>query len=350
MPNFRQNSTVRNYLSRREQWRILLLVMSLGLVIVAMGEAAKSSNWEWLWAGAKQNVPQDETRQDQKVDTWLPPGEDLEPGVVRIAAPPPALPAGANEADFFPGVNIEFLKQVRDNEVAYYSPDEDNPQRKAWFNLLDILNRTDEAVLRKASTGKATFAQLYKQPNTYRGKLVTVEGYVKWAVPHAATKNDVGIEDIYELWVSVDREATVVQCLQLPKGFPIGNDVLAKVEITGFFYKKYAYRPHHAGEEARPDLKVAPVLLAKTVKWIPMEPAAEANGPSTEAIWAAVAGALAIALVFTWWVFSRNRRWGAVQLDRKAAAALDHLENVEMTGDVVVSIEAAMQQQDETPQ
>ena len=249
----------------------------------------------------------------------------------------------------FPGVNIEFLKQVRDNEVAYYSPDEDNPQRKAWFNLLDILNRTDEAVLRKASTGKATFAQLYKQPNTYRGKLVTVEGYVKWAVPHAATKNDKGIEDIYELWVSVDREATVVQCLQLPKGFPIGNDVLAKVEITGFFYKKYAYRPHHAGEEARPDLKVAPVLLAKTVKWISMESAAEANGPSTEAIWAAVAGALAIALVFTWWIFSRRRRWGAVQLDRKGAAALDHLENVEMTGDVVVSIEAAMQQQDETP-
>ncbi|MBN2216992.1 MAG: hypothetical protein JW719_06420, partial [Pirellulales bacterium] len=38
----------RDYFSRREQWRLLLLVMSLGLVFIFMNEARKPERWRWL--------------------------------------------------------------------------------------------------------------------------------------------------------------------------------------------------------------------------------------------------------------------------------------------------------------
>ncbi|MCH8923341.1 MAG: hypothetical protein IIA67_09375, partial [Planctomycetes bacterium] len=287
MPNFRQNSTVRNYLSRREQRRVLLMVMSLGLIVALMFQAAKPSSWTWLWAGAKQDAaqtaPQEKTSREQEVDTRLPSREDLGPGVVRIDAPQ-SLDEDADANDYFPGVEVEWLRAIRDNE--FFFPDEGSPKRKAWFNLLDVLNRTDEAELRKASTGQITFAQLFHQASTYRGKLVTVKGYVHRALPRKVPKNNVGIEDAYELWVSVDRGSTAVHCLQLPEGFPTGADVRAEVEITGFFYKRVAYQhpplnPNESDEGAKSKMSVAPLLLAKTVQWIPKKPTVTAEAPST---------------------------------------------------------------------
>ena len=42
---------IRNYFSRREQWRLFALIMGLGLIVVVMREAAKEENWYWLTDG-----------------------------------------------------------------------------------------------------------------------------------------------------------------------------------------------------------------------------------------------------------------------------------------------------------
>ena len=46
---------------------------------------------------------------------------------------------------------------------------------------MDILNRTDPETLNKASLGPVSYAQLFRQPNQYRGRLVTVSGVVRRA-------------------------------------------------------------------------------------------------------------------------------------------------------------------------
>jgi hypothetical protein len=355
MPSFRQKSTARNYLSRREQWRILLLVASLGLVVVVMGEAAKPSSWTWLWAGAKQDAkksnPKNEAAKYQNVDTRLPLRDDLGPGVVRIAAAPP-LPGEAEEDGFFPGIKVELLRTVRDDE--FFFPDKGSPQRKAWFNLFDVLNQTDEETLVEASTGDVTFTQIFDQPKTYRGKLVTVHGFVRRAQQYKMRKNDAGIEIGYELWVNVGREATSVYCLQLPDGFPTGADVSAEVEITGFFYNRRAYahaprNPDKLAEDANLDVSIAPVILARTVHWIPKKEAIVAEAPSTQFLMAALGAAALVALGFTWWVFARNPRQDAGPQLHNPAVSLDGLKHIEFPDDSTESIEAVMKQQEETP-
>ena len=357
MPDYRQKSTVRNYLSRREQWRILLPVMSLGLVVVLMFEASQPSNWEWLWAGVEKQAEANHGEanhadRSETLDTRFPPrNEDLAQGVVRIVGRPPA---GKNSADgdFFLGVNVEGLREVRDNVMHLYLPDEDDPERKVWFNLLDILNNTVEAKLREEST-EVTFAQLFQQSGTYRGKLVTIKGYVHRALPRKPTKNNVGIEDYFELWVSVGRQSTSVYCLQLPDDFPRGERISEEVEITGFFYKRvgFLHPPLEAdsrdttGDQPELELSLTPVLLARTVHWKPREQAKTKAAPNVGYFLAAGGAGIVFALAFTWWVFTRNRRPIADGRVPKEITSLDSLRPQEPPRSVEESMKTAMKDQ-----
>ena len=48
MSQFQRSKPPRNYLSRREQWRLLGLVLALGLVVILMGEARDPDNYPWF--------------------------------------------------------------------------------------------------------------------------------------------------------------------------------------------------------------------------------------------------------------------------------------------------------------
>ncbi|MBN2476109.1 MAG: hypothetical protein JXB62_15970 [Pirellulales bacterium] len=270
MITFQRTPRPRNYLSRREQWRLLLLMMSLGLVVILMSEAHKPANWNWLFAqgdaptGRRADAGADEgTEIDNRLPDSPPDSTALPPGHILSSAPDRADPSAADtpgpsgDTGLFPGVEPKYLKSIRDDTTFRYD------ERHAWFNLLDVLRRTDESALREASLGRVTFAQLFNQPNEYRGELVTIRGTVRRAHPLEAPKNDKQIDRYCQTWVQpADHQTTpmVVYCLSLPKGFPTGMDVSAKVEVTGFFFKRWAYR-------AQDGLRTTPVLLARTVHW-----------------------------------------------------------------------------------
>jgi len=241
---FQGNSPPRNYLSRREQWRLLLLVMSLGLAIVLMLEARKPENWRWFEALDR-------------------PNRDAagEGGLGLTAEPSAETPAGRRDErrpeGLFPGVRPDYLQAVLDDTTFR------NEEKDAWFHLFAILADTDEAVLEKASRGAVSYVQITEQSDQYRGALMTLRGTLRRARRLKAPKNEYGITGYYKTVLQSESnpsDPVMVYVLALPEGFPTGMTISENVSVTGFFFKRWVYL-------ARDKIRTAPVLLAKTVEW-----------------------------------------------------------------------------------
>ncbi len=102
----------------------------------------------------------------------------------------------------------------------------------------------------------------------------------------------------------------VVYALELPRDFPLGEELDARCTTTGFFFKRWAYA-------SRRGVRTAPLVLARTVDWEPL-PAPPTQPPVGEQLLWAGFVALVLAIVTVGWVAVRSRR--AV---RRATSAAD---------------------------
>jgi hypothetical protein len=166
-------------------------------------------------------------------------------------------------------VRTDYLRTVRDDTVFRQI------ESDAWFHLFHLLNKADPAAIEKASIGKVSFRQLYQQPKEYRGRVVTLQGTVRGVSKKDAPKNTYGIHKYYQLAIEPDGEKdqlVIAYCLNLPKGFPVGDQLYERVSLDGFFFKRWAYAAHDT-------VRTAPLVVAKTVDWKPAPPP-ERNEPA----------------------------------------------------------------------
>jgi hypothetical protein len=255
---------VRNYFSGRERWRLLALVVVLGLVIVFMRRLRQPETVEhlqgWLTAGGAPAAAE------------APPASPDAFRAIAIAQQSPvAQQTVAPPRNYYPGVRPQLLSAVRDN--TYFRTDE----APAWFHLLSILQTASEESLQAASTGDVGYVELAQQPSAYRARLVTVRGAVRQVTVEQPADNDLGLTSYYRLVIQPaggDIWPIFAYVLELPADFPQGTDVSASVSVTGFFFKDLSYAWHGG-------LGIAPVLLAKTVLG-PTAGAAPAPQPSGE--------------------------------------------------------------------
>ncbi len=168
---------------------------------------------------------------------------------------------------------------------------------------MDILNRTDSETLRQASLGPVSYAQLFRQPSQYRGRLVTVSGVVHRANRVELPSNDYGIKQYYQVWLWPSDNPSapiVVYCLRLPKDFPTGMELAEPAAVTGYFFKRWAYQANDA-------LCAAPELLARSLQW-QQRPAVTPPQPvETWPIPLVVGAAALAALLATGIVYLRTR-------------------------------------------
>ena len=283
-----------NYFSRRQQIRLLLLVMSFGLVIVLIGEARDPANWVWL-TGEQDATVQKESVGEVDIDTsYHPPPPQSDPGdTIRIV--PNFDPLENELARFFPGVEPAYLAEVRDRAPLTH--------QKAWFNLLDVLNSNDSEVINKSSTGPITFGQLYEQPTVYRGHLVTMRGSVKRSQWIDNTKNTNDIDGIYRFIVRPENgpeRPVVLFTLNSPEGFPLDKMIEKQdIEFTGFFYKVWNYQADNGRSY------LAPVILARDITWTPV--VKQASHPSMSVIIGLGVGLVGMAVWFTYSVYRSSR-------------------------------------------
>lgn len=261
-----------NYLSRRVQYRLMVLVTLFMGTLLLMIEAGKPENWRWMWRvqslDYKQTSGSTRVTERREVNTRLPVQSNLS-----SSRPPDVFIALRNTDDLvpedvefassgvFPGVNIAYLETIEDDRVLR------GAERQAWFHLLDILKRQELIALENASEGAVGFLQVFEQPQSYRGHLVDISGTVYSAQQVKAPANDYGIDGYVTCWIrpSGANSPINIYVLQLPSGFPTGTDLRENVQFTGFFFKRLAY-PAHDGS------RTAPLLLAKTVRWTRSEP------------------------------------------------------------------------------
>ena len=253
--DFRKALKHREAHALRQHRPLLMLILLMGIMALAADSLRQPGLWAMLdRAASSAPEPSPDTADNRLAaaprDTSFPDSFIMPPDR------PEEQPAGQN-GGYFPGVEPSELRTIRDNRPSLAE------ERPCSLHLLDILKQTDREVLRKASLGPVTYAQLFNQPANYRGRLVTLSGVVRRVERIEIPRNQYGIEAYYQVWLFPDDNPSapmVVYCLDLPQGFPTGTDLTAQSGLTAFFFKLWAYSTPEAD-------RVAPMLLAKTLRW-----------------------------------------------------------------------------------
>ncbi len=307
----------RNYFSRREQYRLLSLVFMLLLVTLLMFEAAKPKNWQWMWQLG--SVPaNDSLAEDSDIDALLPSGHgERLPADVFIS--PPRVPDDATDSNLLqsrtlPRIAALDLSQVRDDTVFRAQESE------AWYGILGALADSDAKLLDTHSVGQVGFTQLFRQAEEYRGQVVNIRGVLRRAFSLRSGTNEEGIVSYWQCWLQPDgsQNPVVVYLLELPHEFPDGMSLNERVDITGVFFKRWAYA-------AKEGTRTAPLVLANQLQWTKTPVAAVKKPPQPSQMFAVAAAALLAALFVTWIVYARTkpkRRPPDVHLRGDAAGSL----------------------------
>jgi hypothetical protein len=177
-----------------------------------------------------------------------------------------------------------------------------------------------------ATAGGATpvvYLQLHKQPEEYRGKLVTVKGTVRSAYRTAAPKNYLGIDQYIVYGIQPEggpNSPILVYALQAPPGFPAvpergaagrAGPLREDVEVSGVFFKRAAYA-------AEGGLFTAPLLIADVPQWKPQPVVDLTRAPITPRQLAAMAvAALLVAICLTVVMWKRTGRREAAALPER---------------------------------
>jgi hypothetical protein len=316
MLNFR-NRRMTNYLERNQQYKLMALMGALVLVLLLVSLAGEPQRWNWL-------VPGDEPRQQApfRPDTRLAKADTGEAADGTFRVPSEGI-VEADPAAFLRGLRTDYLIPVRDDTVFR------DAESDGWLHLLETLMKTDPKTLSAASVGKISFRQLYEQPKFYRGKVVSLAGMVRGVRQVPAMANDLGIKHYYQLSLEPHGEPNqlvVVYALNLPKGFPQGDSVEAAVQLTGFFFKRWAY----ASKDA---VRTAPLVLVNTVTWKPL-PATTVPGDEVSFAWAAgVAFGLFVIAALGFIIMQSMRSNPRSQQLIDAPFSADRLAELEATAD-----------------
>ncbi|MFZ5830357.1 MAG: hypothetical protein ACOY3P_09720 [Planctomycetota bacterium] len=304
MLDFRQTAHSMPPTARRDERRLIWLFFGLGLVLLMASWIVRPGGLTVLDRMFNAGPAEVDRPFDNRLERAAEPaGSDTIVAPPRRAAEPtdtasdePEEPA--RRPRYPMGVMPNYLDEVRDD--TYFRPEESN----AFFNLLDVLRRMEESQIEQASKGRVTYAQLFRQSDAYRGQIVTMVGTVRRVeLMEPVPKNDVGVTRYYRLWLTpADNPSmvTLAYVLDLPPEFPAGDGLAESVELSGFYFKRWAYA-------AQEDLLTTPTLLAKTIDW------RKAPTPATEPVdtpdlfWVVAAAAFASALLVTA-IYLRTRR------------------------------------------
>lgn len=268
-------------IDRHHQRRLLYLLLGLGLVFVLMREARRPERWQWL-----ANLDQVEQ------PAQLPAASDASPAGDQV---PSDLGERSTAIDGeAASVDEHELSAIRDNTPFQQS------ERSTWYALFRRLREHDSAWLRQQAQ-PVTFVQLDRQPAAYRGQVVTLTGTVRLVITRDDPVVSSGIERYYQVWLQPRDQPDsliVAYALELPTGFPIGDNLDEPANITGYFFKRWAY-------SAQDGVRTVPLLLAQSVDWRPYRTVARGERVNSRTLAASI-GLVIIAALFTVWTVTRR--------------------------------------------
>lgn len=111
----------------------------------------------------------------------------------------------------------------------------------------------------------SAFLDSIVDPDYFAGRPIMVSGRVREVRKFPVDSDIFGINTLYEIWLFPEdgqSNPTVVVCTEVPEGFPVEENVVENVNVTGYFFKLHAY-------EADDTTRITPMILAKTIQWLP---------------------------------------------------------------------------------
>lgn len=273
------------YLNRSDQRRLLVLAGMIAVIIFSIEFAARPRSWYWLTGRpaddssdtgtetARPQTPGPSEKIDFRPNVDAP---SLDPQVIRmVGGKTPAdadryKPGGAAEASRESEHELklapELLKQIKDNAVGIRES-----ERELYYYLLAKTRDVPQKSLEEAARPSIAFAVLMNESRELLGEIITVKGELRRLHPVPAGRNEFGIETLWEGWLFNADSGLNPYCIRMtsiPDGIPTGQELGSGivVNVTGYFFKRYGYPAQ--GER----LHVAPLVLAKSVRWIRQRP------------------------------------------------------------------------------
>ena len=274
------------FLSKGSQLRAVGLIFLGGLALLA---------WE------RQRRPID-PRAGQKVsedlDFTIKSPTNADDGVVMVAIATPEENSPPRPPGTF--VTERELRSVEDNTLGL-----SRREFELVANVLGRLNQAPPAAIEAAGRRDASFTVLMKQPDAYRGQVVHFRADLRRLTDFRGLENYGGPELVADAYVFTEESGNNpmrVLALDADGSLPRGEQFAAvPVEFDGVFIKRFGYA-------SRGGQSVAPLLLARTISPLPVQPKAVPADPTLPVM--VVAGSLLMMLVAVLKVRRRQPRVG----------------------------------------
>ncbi|MHC4880493.1 MAG: hypothetical protein ACYTGL_28920 [Planctomycetota bacterium] len=334
-----QNQQRTRYLSRRDQFRLTIMVGLIAFVIFAIEVAARPSSWYWLTGIPVDAQQKSDAAESREIDFKPKTERELPPGVIRVVEPEESgEPAGTVSDNVAPRwkVTREQIATIEDNSVGLR-----NSERDLYYTLLGRTRDFPRETLKQNARSDLSFALLMNESTNFLGELITVQGEFRRLTQIPVGQNDQGLQTVWEGWLFNRDSGTnpyCVRCSSLPEGMPTGElSPPVVVELTGYFFKRYGYpRADH-------NLHVAPLIIAAEPKWL--KPVSMTDRGDSEIAKFVLGGAalLGIGLLLVLWRFRLGDRQFEQQHLKRLSGAPD--EEIVSIGELpTVTVEESLQQ------
>jgi hypothetical protein len=191
-------------------------------------------------------------------------------GVIMADDRPRPVHEGATESpnpmdssrDQLPAVNQEILRHVLDKTSDL--------SRRPFYHLLTLAATAQPALLDKHARRGVTYAEIWNEPEKFRGELIHLKGYLRGLEPWQATAseqfNPARLQTLYDGYLFTNDSHPNPYVIVLPRvadGMPTGRNITENVTFAGYFLKLWRYKSADGTERA------APLLMGQMITWTP---------------------------------------------------------------------------------
>jgi hypothetical protein len=284
----RWQRTSGGFMHGRPRAQLISMITLLIVLVLIYARARDPMTWRWLAAdaAADSDVPQPRT------------GNARSPDPSHAATPTDTLVPGPTDRDPEELEAVEKLFAAL-SDKAPLAPAE----MPAYWRLMQWARAQSFDNLARRAKRDTPFAQLFEQPDKYRGKLLRLRLHVKRILEYEAPKNTAGVERVYEAWGWTEDSKSypyVVVFSELPPGMHVGTDVQEEGVFVGYFLKTMSYV---AFDKSR----AAPLLVGR-IRSLDRPAARPARSGNQAWFWGA-GGAIVLLIGARLWIgLSRHKR------------------------------------------
>lgn len=293
------------------------------LIALAIDFTRKPENWRWFFSVGNEQPAELELKELSldDLDFRVPDPEHgtLPPDTfLAVTDPAPTIDLDQLGLDI-KQIPPELLEGVQDKRVGLLRSEE-----AAMERVLKRVRAITTTELETAADGDIGYRVVYTDSEQFRGKLVKLEGtlwrFQKIPFGDPETTED----DLWQAWMFSSDSGNnpwVVFMVDKPDEIEVGEAINREVRVAGYFFKNYGY----ATEEG---LHIAPMLISKTMKVLPLPPPVDTK---TEDLSLYVfLFLMTIGLLFAlmvWWFARSDRKFEKSHLAELAEARHDLTTN-----------------------